>query len=421
MTVTDETHAPAPVGGESTGVTPELLERLRPYLAESLMVLDHDWTVKANLAPPGGLIGRGLGLGVHTLEDMHPDDAVQVLELGAEAFATAPGWSGSKVVRMRTGDGRYGRYEITATNRFDDPVIDGMVVRTRPVLHEGDEGLSDLRPASAIEMLAELLPLGVLLLDAQGRVVFANDHACAMLRREPEDLKREGFTGQIDPADQPLVADIVRRILAGPGHESCTARFLGALASQVGCRFASEGLPGGEGIASVVVTLEDVTARHAAQRELEERANTDPLTGLRNRAALIDVLQARIDRDDTSTVAFVDLDGFKVVNDTWGHERGDHLLVAVARALRSHLGTHTEIARLGGDEFVVVASRSEGDAESLAHHLRGVVASVARAEDVRITCSVGLAATRADDTPTDVLRRADEAMYAAKAKARHTA
>ena len=70
----------APVG--DTAISLELLDALRPFMAEALLVLDREWTVRANLAPPGGLIGRGLGVGGHTLEDMHPDDAVQVLDLG---------------------------------------------------------------------------------------------------------------------------------------------------------------------------------------------------------------------------------------------------------------------------------------------------------------------------------------------------
>jgi hypothetical protein len=188
------------IGG--TGATPALVEALLPHLAESLMVLDADWNVVANLAPPGGLIGRGLGIGVHTLEDMHPDDALQVLDLGAQAFATEPGWEGSMVVRMRRGDGTYGRYEITAINRFDDPVVGGMVIRTREVVHDG--GLVDvpgLEARHAVETLAEVLPLGVVLLDPSGRPIFANAAACGMLGREPEDLKREGLGAVVAPAD----------------------------------------------------------------------------------------------------------------------------------------------------------------------------------------------------------------------------
>ena len=120
------------IGG--TGVDADLLEALMPHFGESIMVLDADWTVRVNLARPGGLIGRGLGLGRNTLEEMHPDDALLMLDMGTKAFDTEPGWEGSMVVRMQRGDGTYGRYEITATNRMDDPVVRGMVVRTREVI-----------------------------------------------------------------------------------------------------------------------------------------------------------------------------------------------------------------------------------------------------------------------------------------------
>ncbi len=403
--------SPTVAADDESGVSPELLDRLRPYLAESIMVLDQDWTIKANLAPPGGLIGRGLGLGLHTLEDMHPDDAVTVLELGMQAFATEPGWRGSKVVRMRTGDGTYGRYEITAINRADDPVIAGMVVRTREVPQDLADEWTGTHPGPTIELLADLLPLGVLLLDAAGKVVFANENACGMLGRDPEDLKRDGVLGAIDAADRSLVADVVRRVTAEPARETCTVRLAGARVERVECRFSSEG---GQAVTSVVVTMEDVTERHATQQQLEERANTDALTGLLNRASLHDLLAERLARRTPTTVAYLDLDGFKVVNDTWGHERGDEVLVAVARALRAELGPGRPIARLGGDEYVVVGDHHAG--EPTADHLAAVVATVAGQEGVAVTCSVGVALARPEDTTHDLLRRADHAMYAAKAR-----
>ncbi|CAN5593375.1 hypothetical protein BH10ACT1_BH10ACT1_34120 [soil metagenome] len=396
-----------------TGVTPELLDRLRPYLAESLMVLDHDWTIKANLAPPGGLIGRGLGIGLHTLEDMHPDDAVAVLELGLEAFTTQPGWQGSKFVRMLTGDGTYGRYEITAINRFDDPVIAGMVVRTREVPEDLTEEWMGERPASAVEMLAELLPLGVLLLDTRGRVVFANESACAMLDRGPEAIKRDGLAAAVEAADRDFVEAVLGRITASPGMESCTLRLVDARVQRVECRFSSEGQ---RDVTSVVVTMEDVTERHATQQDLEARAYHDPLTGLGNRSALHEALADRLAAEQPLVVAYLDLDGFKAVNDTWGHERGDQVLVAVAHALRRDLGPDRLVARLGGDEFVVLGG--ERDASTFGPRLEAIVAAVGDREGVAVTCSVGVAGARLGDSAHDVLRRADDAMYAAKHESR---
>jgi diguanylate cyclase (GGDEF)-like protein/PAS domain S-box-containing protein len=400
---------------DQTGVTPELLDRLRPYLAESIMVLDADWTVKANLAPPGGLIGRGLGLGVHTLEDMHPDDAILVMELGMQAFSTESGWQGSKVVRMRTGDGTYGRYEITAINRFDDPVIAGMVVRTRELPHDVTEHLTGIERTSAIETLAEMLPLGVLLLDKNGRVVFANDTACGMLGRDPEVLKRDGFEPTLADNDRQITTEVLRRVLAEPGHERCTVQLTAGQIERAEYQFTSEGATGE--VSCVVVTIEDVTQRDAEHRVLEARANQDPLTGLLNRAALHELLDDRLGRHVPTMVAYLDLDGFKAVNDTWGHERGDQLLVAVARGLTAACSADDEIARLGGDEFVVVTDPRHSY-EVLGNRLRDAVAAVTRRDHQRITSSIGLAVSQAGDSCHDILRRADHAMYAAKSRLR---
>jgi diguanylate cyclase (GGDEF)-like protein len=413
--ITEERAETAEVTEGTTGVTPELLDRLRPYLAESLMVLDADWTVRANLAPPGGLIGRGLGIGVHTLEDMHPDDAILVMDLGIQAFSTEGGWQGSKIVRMRTGDGTYGRYEITAINRFDDPVIAGMVVRTRELPLEVTEDVTGIERTSAIGTLAEMLPQGVLLLDRNGRVVFANGNACGMLGRDPEILKRDGFEPLLAENDQRIATEILRRLLAEPGHERCTVQLAGGLVERAELRFTSEGAPGA--LSCVVVTIEDVTQRDAEQRVLEARANHDPLTGLLNRAALHDLLDRRLHDGVPTMVAYLDLDGFKAVNDTWGHERGDQLLVAVAQALIATCGPDDEIARLGGDEFVVVTA-PDHSYEELGNRLRDAVAAATRNDHQRVSCSIGLAVSQWDDSCHDVLRRADHAMYAAKSRRR---
>ena len=412
---TDEPSRCDDAPDESTGVTPELLDRLRPYLAESIMVLDADWTVRANLAPPGGLIGRGLGLGVHTLEDMHPDDAILVMDLGMQAFSTEAGWQGSKIVRMRTGEGTYGRYEITAINRFDDPVIAGMVVRTRELPLDVTEDTPGIERTSAIETLAEMLPLGVLLLDRNGRVVFANDNACGMLARDPEVLKRDGFEPLLAANDQTIVAEGLRRILAAPGRESCTVALTVGPVERAELILTSEGAPGE--VSSVLVTIEDVTQRDAEHRVLEARANQDPLTGLLNRTSLHELLQDRLDRSVPTMAAYLDLDGFKAVNDTWGHERGDQLLVRVAQALAATCGAEERIARLGGDEFVVVTA-PDHSYEAFGNRLRDAVATATRSDDLAVTCSIGLAVSQDGDSSHDILRRADHAMYAAKSRRR---
>lgn len=398
----DRSSAPASdIAG--TGVDAALLERLLPHLGESLMVLDRQWNVKANLAPPGGLIGRGLGIGLHTLEDMHPDDALKIMDLGIQAFNdTAFGWEGSMVVRMQRGDGTYGRYEITATNRFDDPVVNGLVVRTREVIAESEQQTPGLEDRLAAE-LAELLPTGVVVLDPSGRPVYVNGAACGILHTGPEDLKREGLVARLAPSDQERFAAAVDRVTRVAGRETCTVGLEGGRLV-VECTLASFGQP----VAAVIATLEDVTARHQAEALLEHRANHDDLTGLRNRASLLDLLRQRIDEGRPTAVAYLDLDGFKRVNDLGGHADGDRLLVAVAQCLDAGL-VGAIVGRIGGDEFVVVADRSR--ATVIEAEVQSIVAAVSEAHDVAVGVSVGVTVIQADDEPRAVLHRADEAMY----------
>lgn len=392
-------------GIAGTGVDPALLAALLPHLRESLMILDSEWNVRANLAPPGGLIGRGLGLGLHTLEDMHPDDAVQVLDLGMQAFSTEPGWEGSMVVRMQRGDGTYGRYEITAINRFGDPEVDGMVVRTREIAHESAPSVPGLEHHLAAEVLAELLPTGVLVLDDAGRPVYVNGSACGMLRREPEEIKRDGLLALVAPEDREHLAAVVGRVTSVSGRESCTVR-LDSRDDVVECRLMSVGEPE---VSIVVMTIEDVTARQAAEAALEHRANHDGLTGIRNRSSILDLLRERLDVGRSTAVAYLDLDGFKRVNDVGGHAEGDRLLIAVAHALVDAL-PDAVVGRIGGDEFVVVVT-ADVNAEALADHVRSAVGRVERARQAGVTASVGVAVAREGEGPRELLHRADERMY----------
>ena len=406
--VDDDRRSDTPLTGiAGTGVDAVLLEALLPHLKESLMVLDHEWNVKANLAPPGGLIGRGLGLGLHTLEDMHPDDAVQILDLGTQAFAMELGWEGSMVVRMQRGDGTYGRYEITAVNRFGDPAVDGMVVRTREIAHEGPPSVPGLEHRLAAEVLAELLPTGVLVLDDAGRPVYVNGSASGMLRREPEEIKRDGLLDLVAAEDRDRLASVVGRVTTVSGREACTVRLEGR-DDVVECRLMSVGEPE---VSVVVITIEDVTARQAAEAALERRANHDGLTGVRNRSSILDLLRDRLDTDAPTVMAYLDLDGFKRVNDVGGHAEGDRLLIAVAHALVDAL-PEAVVGRIGGDEFVVVAAGTP--AAGLAGEIRDVVAGVERARRAGVTASVGVAVARDGEAPRDLLHRADEDMYVDK-------
>jgi len=149
------------------------------------------------------------------------------------------------------------------------------------------------------------------------------------------------------------------------------------------------------------------------ESELEYRATRDPLTGLPNRTVLQEQLDVRFERAEPFSVALIDLDDFKEVNDTWGHDVGDQLLVSVADCLRTGLGTSALVSRLGGDEFAVLA---DGDPHSLAALLdRCLHSCTSPGTDEPVRASIGIcSSSSADDTSNELLRHADLAMYVAK-------
>jgi diguanylate cyclase (GGDEF)-like protein len=158
-------------------------------------------------------------------------------------------------------------------------------------------------------------------------------------------------------------------------------------------------------------------------RELEALATRDSLTGLPNRLILVERLTGALKRADRGehdvAIAFVDCDGFKKINDTYGHTAGDDYLKHIARVLHAAVREVDTVARLGGDEFIVLLERC-GDKESVERIVRRILASAEReihigSATVTPHVSVGVACYPRDGTdPEMLIQQADEAMYAAK-------
>jgi diguanylate cyclase (GGDEF)-like protein len=167
----------------------------------------------------------------------------------------------------------------------------------------------------------------------------------------------------------------------------------------------------------VVINARDISETRAFQERLAHEAQHDALTGLPNRRRMQDVLDATLSQG-TVAVLFVDLDGFKPVNDAHGHEAGDELLRQVAQRLSACVRAEDVLARVGGDEFVVLMPGilSWEDAEMMASRLREAVAApfMIDGSAVTIGASVGLHVGAPDDDADEVLRAADHAMYSMK-------
>jgi diguanylate cyclase (GGDEF)-like protein/PAS domain S-box-containing protein len=394
---------------------PDVLGRLLDYLDESIMVVGRDWTVTADLGPPGGLLGHGQITGMHPFSVMHPDDVERVIDDANAAMRSEPGWRGSLEFRAQRADGSYGRFHVEMHNRFDDPILRGMVVVAREVPEPAAGAEGALAADLQIEAIGDHLPIGVLMLDHKGDVVFLNKAACDLLDSDAATLRAGHMPDGLRSSDREEVAGMLERLLVTPGKETFTTtldeeRLLaGTLVSRAG-----EGSDGA--VEYLIITIEDVTHRRAREKHLEHQANHDPLTGLPNRGWLLNRLSTDLDSGREVVVAFVDLDGFKTVNDRLGHAAGDDLLSEIAASLRDALLPGEAVARFGGDEFVVVADRAV-DQDDLRERLEAAVAATEGARAHAVGASVGMTASREGDGLWDVLGRADAAMYERKRRA----
>ncbi|HTH94649.1 MAG TPA: EAL domain-containing protein [Rhodocyclaceae bacterium] len=174
-------------------------------------------------------------------------------------------------------------------------------------------------------------------------------------------------------------------------------------------------------------TVENITERRRHEAELEYQATHDALTGLPNRTLLIDRLEQSIAYARRygyfSVVVFIDLDNFKFINDSLGHQAGDRLLIEIARRLRGCLRETDTVARYGGDEFVLVLNNYY-ESSTIARLLDRLLAEIAEpvnvgrnesAHELFVTCSIGVSLYPSDgDTAATLIKSADAAMYLAK-------
>jgi diguanylate cyclase (GGDEF)-like protein/PAS domain S-box-containing protein len=309
-------------------------------------------------------------------------------------------------------------------------VVDGRIVGAFGIVKDITErkttehavARSEERFRALVQNGAELISV----VEADGVVRYASPSVETLLGVNADSAIGENLFSYLHPEDQPVLRRLFEIALASPSQNLTEAfRLRNADGAWRHVEVVCRNLATVAEIGGIVLNVRDVTERKALEAELAYRAYHDALTGLANRALLIDRLGlalARSTRSRLSTgVLFIDLDDFKLVNDSLGHKQGDELLVSVADRLRSSIRPGDSVARLGGDEFIVLfedlvdVSHASNVAERILHQLGTAVDLDGR--EVFISATMGMAVSGAHTVlADDLLRDADVAMYAAKAR-----
>ena len=274
--------------------------------------------------------------------------------------------------------------------------------------------------------LARCSPNGIVYTDDAGRCLYANRRAEDLFGSPADQLADFGWVTHIPDQDIELFQRISRDPLAeGESDHVIEHRLCRPDGSVIwvstSVAIVDQSAVDRSGAVGWVANIEDITQRKLHEQELSRLARNDSLTGLENRYSMTHRLQTMcsdLDTDCRLAVAVIDLDRFKLVNDTFGHETGDTLLVAMAKKLSAAVDDHDVVARLGGDEFAVATLLGPGDRPEsfgarLSQAIHGPVDCGGRL--VHVGGSVGVAVSRhSKPAPDELLRDADTAMYRAK-------
>ena len=258
-----------------------------------------------------------------------------------------------------------------------------------------------------------------------GTLIYVSPSYERIFGRPVADLIGRPLINNVHPEDQPVLSQALAEVLAGrPARAQSRRQRVDGSWVWLESNSSPMRDPLTGAVIGVQSTSRDITDRRAAEAELERRALSDALTGLANRPLLTDRLrhaQQRLHRESGHVaLLMLDLDRFKLVNDTLGHSVGDALLVAVAERLHGCARPTDTVARLGGDEFVVLLDGLTDPAEATVVAQRILAAlraplSLPELEPLSVCGSVGIALTSDPDHPAEALfREADLALYRAK-------
>lgn len=329
------------------------------------------------------------------------------------------------------------RWLFTSLNLLFSLFVLGYMVRfyTRQLRHVKKLDASLAQSEEMFRSLAEMVPVGIFRADSEGNCIFVNPCYCEISGHNFEEAMGKGWWNAVLAEDLPQVAQGWRLLLAQGTGFSGEYRLIRPDNSVVWVYAQAQRQTGAHGeLTGHVCAVTDITANKAAESAIQHLAFYDALTGLPNRRLLMDRLrQAGVgcSRSRSScALFFLDIDHFKSFNDTMGHDHGDLLLQQVAIRLKESVREGDTVARLGGDEFVLVLENLSQDMQVAVKQAKLVGEKILKRLNQpyelagiqnHSTPSIGITMfSNAHDSMEVLMKRADVAMYQAKAAGRNT-
>jgi diguanylate cyclase (GGDEF)-like protein/PAS domain S-box-containing protein len=297
----------------------------------------------------------------------------------------------------------------------------GLALKSIEISEERHRARGERRFRSMVQKSSEL----VTLIRPDNLVIYQSPSVSKMLGRAASQIVGINLEALIHPDDVPLFREQLRKVQMVDGHSTiefeCRLSHLDGTWRNVDCFMTN--LLDDPDVGAIVLNCRDVTERRLLEQELHHQAFHDSLTGLANRALFLDRLSHALHRAEREAVSvavlFLDIDDFKTINDSIGHEAGDRVLIAVGERIQLAIRPGDSLARLGGDEFAVLLDFGDmpESAELVANRIAEQLGQVIQVgdESLVIRASIGIALNVGDTLgPDELLRNADLAMYMAK-------
>jgi diguanylate cyclase (GGDEF)-like protein/PAS domain S-box-containing protein len=348
----------------------------------------------------------------------------------AEVLALPPGTDTQVELRWNRLDGlsTYGRGSIRSRQRPDGSVVIEGALADITELHEAETRLMNSEKRS--RLLAENAWEVIWTMDLDGKITYVSPAVERMRGITPEEAMRQSLDEIHPPESAASVADYYRQVFAAieAGTEPPMFRGENEYYRKDGSIMTGElqvipHLDGSGKVIELIGVTRDISERKVFEAELRNLAVTDTLTGVWNRRHGTELLAADLSArrpGQALSLLMLDIDHFKTINDTFGHQAGDHVLIEIASRLRRSLRGSDMVARWGGEEFVVLLRDCAlPDALRLAEDIRAAIAELPFGAMGSLTVSVGVAEARAGEDLTTWLERADQALYRAKRSGRN--